>query len=261
VILNVGGVIDVTAWRDDADAILLAWQGGQESGNAVAGILSGKINPSGKLTTTFPMSYDDVPSAKNFPGKNLSTEEVKGIGGFSMGYKSEVSYEEGIYTGYRYYNTFNIIPAYAFGYGLSYTTFSYSDLKLSSATFNGEITATVTITNSGNVAGKEVVQLYINAPGKKMDKPAIELKGFAKTNLLQPGKSQTISFVISAKDLASFDTNRSSWIAEDGKYLVMIGASSINLPKRAGFSVPEEIIVEKCNKVLAPQVPINELRK
>lgn len=261
VILNVGGVIDVTAWRDDADAVLLAWQGGQESGNAVAGILSGKINPSGKLTTTFPMSYDDVPSAKNFPGKNLSTEEVKGIGGFSMGYKSEVSYEEGIYVGYRYYNTFNVIPAYAFGYGLSYTNFSYSDLKLSSATFSGKITATVTVTNSGNVAGKEVVQLYITAPGKKMDKPAIELKGFAKTNLLQPGKSQTISFVISPKDLASFDTSSSSWIAEDGKYRVMIGASSINLPKTAEFSVPEEIVVEKCNKVMAPQSPINELRK
>ncbi|MEO7767287.1 MAG: glycoside hydrolase family 3 C-terminal domain-containing protein, partial [Ferruginibacter sp.] len=148
VILNVGGVVDVTSWNDDADAILLSWQGGQEAGNAVADILGGKVNPSGKLTATFPVSYDDVPSAKNFPGKNLSKEEEKGIGGFSMGFESEVVYEEGIYVGYRYYNTFGVKPAYPFGFGLSYTNFRYGNMKLSSATFNGKITISVDITNT-----------------------------------------------------------------------------------------------------------------
>ena len=113
---------------------------------------------------------------------------------------AEVTYEEGIYVGYRYYNTFNVKTAYEFGYGLSYTNFNYSNLTLSSSIFSGKIIATVTITNSGSVAGKEVVQLYLNAPAKKTDKPSEELKAFAKTNLLQPGKSQTLKFVINASE-------------------------------------------------------------
>jgi beta-glucosidase len=180
-----------------------------------------------------------------------------------MGMKSipaEVTYEEGIYVGYRYYNTFNVKPTYEFGYGLSYTSFKYSNLKLSSPSFNGKINATVTVTNSGNIAGKEVVQLYLSAPSKKLDKPSEELKAFAKTDLLQPGKSQTVSFVINAADLASFDTKSASWIAEAGKYTVKIGASSRDIKAKATFTLAKDIVTEKDHKVLVPQQAIEEIK-
>jgi beta-glucosidase len=259
VILNIGGVIEVNSWKENADAILLAWQPGLEAGNAIADIISGKVNPSGKLTTTFPVSYKDVPSAKGFPGKEFS-EQATGTGsGRQM--PAEVTYEEGIYVGYRYYNTFNVIPAYEFGYGLSYTNFGYSNLKLSSLIFNGKISATVTVTNRGSIAGKEVVQLYISASHKKMNKPSEELKAFAKTGLLKPGQSQTITFNLNAVDLASFDTPTSSWIAEAGKYTVKIGASSNNIKQSSSFTLAKDIVTEKDHKVLVPQVDIIELKK
>ena len=261
VILNVGGVVDVNAWVNDADAILLAWQGGQESGNAVADVLSGSINPSGKLTSSFPAAYADIPSAKSFPGKNLSTEPVKGHGGMVLGYDSEVTYEEGIYVGYRYYNTFHVKTAYPFGYGLSYTQFTYDKLALSNTVFNKPITATVTVTNAGKIAGKEVVQLYISAPTNHLNKPEEELKGFAKTALLQPGQSEQVSFIIQAKDLSSFYTNKSSWIADAGTYTVKIGASSSDFRQTATFKLATETVTEKCHKVLVPQSPITELKK
>jgi len=258
VVLNIGGVIDVTSWRDNADAILLAWQPGLEAGNAIANVLNGKINPSGKLATTFPMDYKDVPSAKNFPGKEYPDQATGS--GFMRQVPAEVTYEEGIYVGYRYYNTFNVSPAYEFGYGLSYTNFDYSNLKLSSSSFNNKITATVTIKNTGKVAGKEAVQLYISAPAKNLDKPSEELKAFAKTKLLQPGESQTISFDIDAADLSSFDTNRESWVADAGTYSVKIGASSKNIKQTATFDLAKEIVTEKDNKVLVPQTQINEMK-
>lgn len=261
VILNIGGVIDVSSWRDEADAILLAWQGGQESGNAVADILSGKVNPSGKLTMTFPASYDDVPSASNFPGKNLSSEPLKGLGGMILGYESEVVYQEGIYNGYRYYNTFNVKPAYSFGYGLSYTDFNYSPIKLSSSSFKDRLIITLDVINTGKVAGKEIVEIYISAPTGKLNKPSEELKAFGKTSLLQPGQKQTMRFEINAKDLASFSTSSTSWIAEAGTYTVKAGSSSTNIKQQANFHLDNELVVEKCHKVLAPQVEIAERRK
>jgi beta-glucosidase len=259
VVLNIGGVVEMASWRDNADAILLAWQPGLEAGNAIADILSGKANPSGKLATTFPMKYEDVPSSKNFPGKEFPEQATQGNFGFRQ-MPAEVTYEEGIYVGYRFYNTFNVKPAYEFGYGLSYTTFDYSNLKLSSASFGKTITATVTVKNSGRAAGKEVVELYLSAPANKLDKPSEELKGFAKTRLLQPGESQTLSFTLNARDLASFDTTITSWVAEAGQYTVKIGSSSLNIKQTAAFGLTKEIVVEKDHKVLAPQVPINELR-
>ena len=260
VILNIGGVVEIASWRDDVDAILLAWQPGLEAGNAIADILSGKVNPSGKLATTFPVTYNDVPSAKNFPGKEFPEQAIEGNFGRKI-IPAEVTYEEGIYVGYRYYNTFNIKPAYEFGYGLSYTKFNYSNLKLSASTFNNKITATVTIKNSGDKAGKEIVQLYLSAPSKNLDKPAEELKSFAKTNLLQPGQSQTINFVLNAGDLASFYVYKSSWIAEAGKYTVKIGASSTDIKQTATFTLAKDIVTEKTNKVLSPVAEITELKK
>ena len=226
----------------------------------MADILSGKVNPSGKLATTFPVKYEDDVTGKNFPGIEFPEKATTGMMGMKA-IPAEVTYEEGIYVGYRYYNTFNIKPAYEFGYGLSYTNFTYSNLKLSATTFNGKIIATVDVKNTGKVAGKEVVQVYIAAPSKKLQKPAIELKAFGKTNLLLPGQKQTLKFEIAAKDLASFNTESTSWIAEAGKYEVKVGASSLSIKQNASFQLPKEIVVEKCNKVLAPQIDIKELKK
>lgn len=248
VVLNIGGAIETASWKDNADAILLAWQPGLEAGNAVADLLSGAVNPSGKLAVSFPAKYEDVPSAKNFPGTPVD-------------HPAEVVYEEGIYVGYRYFNSFGIKPSYPFGYGISYTQFAYSDFKLSSTTFNNKLTATVTITNTGKISGKEVVQLYLSAPKKELDKPSEELKGFAKTDLLKPGASQTITFTLTSKDLASFNTNQSAWIADAGSYIVKAGASSEDIKLTKDFVLTKDIVVEKVNKALVRQVTINELKK
>ncbi|MEO6539224.1 MAG: glycoside hydrolase family 3 C-terminal domain-containing protein [Ferruginibacter sp.] len=258
VVLNIGGVIEMASWQNKADAILLTWQPGMEAGNAVADLLSGKVNPSGKLATTFPVKYEDVPSAKSFPGKEFPEQATTGMMGMKA-MPAEVTYEEGIYVGYRYYNTFKIKPTYEFGYGLSYTDFKYSNLVLSSKQFNKKIIATITITNNGKTAGKEVVQLYITAPSGKVDKPSEELKGFAKTGLLQPGQSEKIIITINAGDLASFNTPETAWIADAGIYTVKIGASSSNIKQTARFSLPKNLVTEKCYKVLAPQVRIHEM--
>ena len=260
VVLNIGGVIETASWRDQVDGILLAWQPGLEAGNAITDVLSGKVNPSGKLASTFPVNYEDVPSAKNFPGKNLPMPEGEKPSPM-RGRPSEVTYEEGIYVGYRYFNTFDVKTAYPFGYGLSYTTFKYSDLKLSSKTFNGSVTATVTVTNKGDVAGREVVEVYVTAPSATMQKPAEELRAFGKTKTLQPDESQTLSFTLTAKDLESFDTAQSSWVAEGGSYTVKVGASSTDIKKTAKFDLPKTIVVEKVHNVLKPQVTITELSK
>jgi beta-glucosidase len=255
VVLNVGGVTEVASWRDQADAILLAWQPGQEGGHAVADVLSGRVNPSGKLATTFPVAYTDVPFSANFPGKLL---DASAKGGF-MGAPSENTYEEGIYVGYRYYNTFQVKPAYEFGYGLSYTTFAYGPLTVVRSP-NNDLTARVSVTNSGKVPGKEVVQLYVSAPKGPLDKPERELKAFAKTNLLQPGQSQTFTFKLTAADLASFRTATSSWVADAGAYTVRVGASSQTTKGQASFSLPQEVVVQKSRPLLVPQQPLHDLR-
>jgi beta-glucosidase len=258
VTLNIGGVVDLSQWRDQADAILLAWQPGLEGGNAIADIISGKVNPSGKLATTFPAAYQDDITAKNFPGKEFKDRPVSGLFG-QKAYEAEVVYEEGIYVGYRYYNTFNIKPAYEFGYGLSYTDFSYTNLKTSAPSITDNLQVSVTVSNSGSVAGKEVVQLYISAPNNKLDKPAAELKAFAKTKLLQPGESQEITFTLIPADLASFDTKTSSWIADAGNYTARIGTSQKTVLSST-FKLAKDVVVEKVNKVLVPKEPINELK-
>lgn len=266
VILNVGGVIETASWRDMPDAVLLAWQAGQETGNSIADILCGKVTPSGKLASTFPVNYTDVPSAKNFPGKvtvqsqPAANAENDMTAGFRRPQASEVVYEEGIYTGYRYYNTFKVPVSYEFGFGLSYTTFEYSNLKLSSANFSKSISVTVVVKNTGKVAGKEVVQLYLSAPAVRLDKPESELKGFAKTKLLQPGEAQTLTFVLDAMALASFDPATSSWIADEGKYTVNICASSKDIRQSASFNLGKNLTVKKESIALVPKVKINELK-
>jgi beta-glucosidase len=173
---------------------------------------------------------------------------------------AEVTYEEGIYVGYRYYNTFGVKTAYEFGYGLSYTDFKFSDLKLSSPKFENNLTATVTVTNTGSVAGKEVVQLYLTAPKKKIDKPSIELKAFSKTGLLKPGESQTLTFKLTADDLASYNTKSASWVADAGKYIVKIGGSSLDIKQSATFELSKDMVTAKVQNALTPLVTINEMK-
>jgi len=259
VILNIGGVVEVASWRDSVDGILLAWQPGLEAGNAIADVLSGKIDPSGRLATTFAMDYKDEPSAKNFPGKEFPLPEGQKPN-MMMGKPSEVTYEEGIYVGYRYFDAFKVKPAYEFGYGLSYTKFKLSDIKVSSPTFKGSITVKVSVKNTGNVAGKEVVQLYLSAPTQNIDKPEDELKAFAKTGLLAPGQSQFMVFTLHPSDLASFYTGKSEWIADAGEYKVKVGISSRNIEKTVSFTLAKPIITERTHTALTPQVSIDELK-
>jgi beta-glucosidase len=260
VILNVGGVVETASWKDIPDAILLAWQGGQETGNSIADILGGKVNPSGKLAATFPVNYEDNPSSKTFPGKELPTNPSAQAQQGARGRAAEVTYEDGIYVGYRYYETFKVKPSYEFGYGLSFTNFEYSNLKLSSTQFNDNLTVTVDVKNAGKAAGKEAAQLYLSAPTGKLDKPAMELKAFAKTRLLQPGESQTLTMVINSRSLASFDPEASSWIADAGTYTVKVGASSKDIRQNATFTLGKPLTVKKETASLIPKVKINELK-
>lgn len=248
IILNIGGVIETVSWHDQADAVLLAWQPGIEAGNSVADVLSGLVNPSGKIAVTFPVKYTDGFSSKNFPG--LPVENP-----------TQVKYEEGVYVGYRYFSSFGVKPVYPFGFGLSYTQFAYSNLKLSSDKFNKKITATVVVKNTGKVPGKEVVQLYLSAPVKSIDKPKLELKGFAKTGLLKPGESQTLTFNIDVRSLASFNTEVSSWVADAGNYTVKIGASVDDIKLTKSFTLENDLEVERVHKALVPQIKIDELTK
>jgi beta-glucosidase len=257
-------VIETAGWRDVPDAILLALQPGQEAGNSIVDVLSGKVNPSGKLADSFPLSYSDVPSAGNFPGKELESGKVSagdsGRDRFDVfTTNAEVVYEEDIYLGYRYYNTFDKDVAYEFGYGLSYTTFEYDIPKLSSDEFKDVIKISIDVKNAGPVAGKEVVQVYLSAPAEILDKPREELVAFAKTGLLEPGQSQTLSFELVSRDLASFVAAESCWIAEAGQYKVKIGASSRDIRQTAAFSFGQDIVVRKVNRALSPQKEINRL--
>lgn len=246
VILNIGGVIETNSWKDKVDAILVAWQPGQEGGNSVADVITGKVNPSGKLTMTFPADYNNHASADNWLG--LPANDPK-----------DVYYKEGIYVGYRYFNTFKVKPSYEFGFGQSYTTFEFSNLNLNTATFKDEIKVTVTVKNTGKTAGKEVAQLYLTAPSQLEDKPSIELKGFAKTKTLKPGESETISFTLKAKDLASFIDAQSAWIAEKGMYTVKVGASSEDIQLKKEFTVSADITAEKVHDTFKTEEGFKDL--
>jgi beta-glucosidase len=265
-VINTDGVIETASWRQFPDAILLAWQPGQETGNAIVDVLSGIVNPSGKLADTFPISYEDVPSAKNFPGVELpkTAEDVKkeeAFPAFMRTVPAEVVYEEDVYVGYRYFNTFNIPVAYEFGFGLSFTQFRYDNIEINSSRFTDPLIVSVDVRNTGMTAGREVVEVYLSAPAKKLNKPDGVLTAFGKTKLLNPGESQKMSFSINAKQLASFDAASSSWIAEAGKYTVKIGASSRDIRQTASFELGEELTVKKVNRALAPSRTIHTLSR
>ncbi len=258
VIINSGSVIETASWSGYPDAILCAWQPGMEGGNSVADLLTGKVNPSGKLTMTWPLAATDHPSTKGYPGTmDFYTYEVtRGYVGQVAGY-DYTNHDEDIYVGYRFFDTFNREVAYPFGFGLSYTTFEFSK-PVVKAKGKDAVEVSITIKNTGAVSGKEVAQIYVQAPKGKLEKPAQELKAFAKTRELQPGESQTLTMTIPVRDLASFDEAGSQWLTEAGNYTFRIGNSSRNLPLSASLTLKE--YTEKVNNALAPKQKLNLLK-
>lgn len=263
VVLNVGGAIETASWKAQPDAILCAWQGGQEGGNSVADILCGKVSPSGKLAMTFPVHYQDHASTENFP-VNLTADialvaserEARKAG--KVENVDYTDYEEDIFVGYRYFDSFDRQVSYPFGYGLSYTTFEYTNPVIEP---NGtSYTVRVDVTNTGKVPGKEVVQLYVSAPDAgRADKPERELKAFAKTAELKPGETVNVAMTVNAADLASFDEAASSWVVSAGRYQFLIGASLQDIRATLKADVPASST--KVSNILKPQVELHLLKR
>ena len=258
VIINSGSVMETCSWRDRVDAILCAWQPGEEGGNSVADVLTGKANPSGKLTMTWPIAATDHQSTKNFP-QDYDMYTYREMLGWGSEIKGEdfSNHEEDIYVGYRYFDTFQKEVAYPFGFGLSYTTFEFSKPVVKSRA--GQVDISVTVKNTGKVSGKEVAQVYVTAPKGRLEKPAHELKAFAKTRELKPGESQTLTMSLQLRDLASFDEANSQWLTEAGQYTFRIGSSSRDLPLSATLKLAE--YTEKTNNVMAPKQALNLLKQ
>ncbi len=261
VVLNIGGVIETASWKDLPDAILLAWQGGQEGGNSVADVLSGAANPSGKLPMTFPGKWEDAASSANFPheGKMSSMDFTDhGAGKTAINLWDYTEYDEDIYVGYRYFDSFDKEVSYPFGYGLSYTTFEYSEPTIAQ---NGDVyTVTVNVKNTGKVAGKEVVELYVSAPdAAAVNKPEKELKAYAKTPALQPGESAEVVLNVNAADLASYDEASSSWVVDAGNYAFLVGASSRDIKGKVEAEVAAS--TTKTSDVLRPLHPLHTLKR
>ena len=259
VIINSGSVIETALWSGYPDAILCAWQPGMEGGNSIADLLTGKVNPSGKLTMTWPIAATDHPSTKNFPGylDQYSKDIIRNYAGKVPG-NDYTNHDEDIYVGYRYFDTFNREVAYPFGFGLSYTTFEFSK-PVVKAKGKDAVEVSVSVKNTGKVSGKEVAQVYVAAPKGKLEKPAQELKAFAKTRELKPGESQTLTMTIPVRDLASFDEAGSQWLAEAGTYTFNIGANSRDIAVSAQLKITE--YTEKTTNALAPQQPLNLLKQ
>ena len=259
VIINSGSVMETASWRDRVDAILVAWQPGIEGGNSVADILTGKVNPSGKLTMTWPIAATDHPSTANF-AKDYDMYTYKNLLDWSKGNIKGYDYsnhEEDIYVGYRYFDTFKKNVAYPFGYGLSYTTFEFGKPSVKAKGNNIEVS--VTIKNTGKVAGKEVAEVYVTAPKGAYEKPAKELKTFGKTRELKPGESQTLKMTLEKRDLASFDEANSQWKVDAGNYLFKVGSDVENIKGTATLKVAE--YTEKTSNACAPKVQLNYLKQ
>ena len=259
VLLNLGGVIETASWNTLPDAILCAWQAGQEGGNSVVDVLSGRQSPSGKFTMTWPVKFTDAYSTRNFP-----IDQDPRIDMMNQGQHGNVKnvdytdYEEDIYVGYRYFDSFDVPVSYPFGFGLSYTTFEYSDAKVS--VDGDKATVNVTIKNTGNREGKEVVELYVSAPDPKAaNKPAKELKAFAKTKNLKPGESETLTLTVKTADLASFDESASAWVVAEGEYQFLVAASAAEIKATLTASVKAQ--QTKVHDVLKPQTKINLLKR
>ncbi len=232
VIVNSGGGVNMSGWNQQAAAILYAWYGGQAGARAVAGIISGKVNPSGKLPVTIEMSFKDSPGYGYIPegetlysGWNEEAERVHPV--------FDVPYNESIFVGYRWYEKKDVEPLYPFGFGLSFTTFRYDNLRLSSRSFHaGEpLTVTFTVTNTGKTAGSETAQLYIADQESKVPRPVKELKGFEKFSL-NPGESKKVVITLQGEDFSYWSPEKKDWYAEPGKFTILVGPSSAQIELR-----------------------------
>lgn len=271
VVLNVCGPIETAPIANEVDAILCAFEPGQECGNSVMDVLTGKVNPSGRLPMTWQVAFGDAPADHNFPADyefDMSAFRRAFSGGSAKdaaeraqreAEKVEVKdvdytlYEEDIYVGYRYFDTYQRPVSYPFGFGLSYTTFGY---EIVSSAINGdECQLVVKVTNTGKTAGREVVQAYVKAPKGSIDKPAKELKAFGKTRELKPGESQTLTLTWKTMDMASFNEKTSAWVLDKGVYQFMAAASSADVRATATQRVAKTR-TEKVHNVMAPQQKI-----
>ena len=269
VLLDICSPIDVASWQDQVDAIVCTWQGGQESGFSVADVLSGKVNPSGKLPMTFQIKYGDAYADKNFPA-NVDDKTLGAM--FMWGYNKDeapkdrqpqkdidfTNYEEDIYVGYRYFDSFGKPVAYPFGFGLSYTTFGYENLSVTET--NGVYTVKVDVKNTGDKAGRNVVELFVAAPNsKKMNKPEKELRNYAKTRLLRPGETETVTMTVATEDLASFNEKASAWKTDAGVYTFMICSSANDIECKTTAKVKSW--TKKVKNVMKPNVKLNLLHR
>lgn len=215
VILSCGSVVDMS-WEGCARSILISYLGGQAGAGAAVDILLGRANPCGKLAESWPYKLEDLPSTANFPGTGKTVE-----------------YREGLYVGYRWFDSAKVEPRYPFGYGLSYSRFELTNMRLSDrkATDEGEITVSCDVTNLGNMAGAEIVQLYVAAPGDRICRPAKELKGFEKVRL-NPGETKRVWFKLGGRDFAWYNAAQGRWCVENGTYEILLGNSSRNIRLR-----------------------------
>lgn len=236
VVLNVSGAVEICSWRDNVDAILMAWLGGQECGAAIVDVLSGDVCPSGKLAQTLPIDYRHHPSAVNFPiGTSIGEDLTR--------------YEEDVFVGYRYFDSYKCPVAYPFGYGMSYTDFAYSNF---SAQLDGDtVRFALTVKNVGDVAGREVAQIYMGEPNwQALNRPANELKAFAKTRLLQPGESETLQMALHRRLLSAFDAEESAWVRSAGECSFVAAASIEDVRLSATVSLPD--YREEVGNILRP---------
>ncbi|MBP5208226.1 MAG: glycoside hydrolase family 3 C-terminal domain-containing protein [Clostridia bacterium] len=243
VLINTGSAIEVASWRDLVDGIIFIGYPGQGAGDAVAAVLSGEVNPSAKTTMSWPLSYSDTPAHLYFPGN-----------------PGKAVYYEDIYVGYRYYGTFGVDVAYPFGYGLSYTEFEYSGFTVKENK-NGTFTAKLTVKNTGNAAGRETAQIYVSKPETTLEQPKYELCGFAKTKLLQPGESETLTIVITADDLYSYDTENSRYIIDKGEYKFYAAASAADIRAEANAEIKElRVIYDVENRCVPSPEPAHIIK-
>ena len=233
VVLNIGGVIETHSWKDLPDAILLAWQAGQESGNSIVDILNGKVNPSGKLPMTFPVALNDHRSTKNFPTDGTASDmtpmfdkKEKPLSEQTKN-KDFTIYEEGLYVGCRHFEKEDINTSYPFGYGLSYTNFDYSNIVAKNV--NDTINISLDVKNTGNISGKEIVQIYFSKSNSSVDRPKKELKDFSKTKLLKSGEKVKVDFSLPITDLSYWDDEKNEWVIEKGNYEIFAGSSSSDI--------------------------------
>lgn len=243
VVLNTGSPIETVSWRDQVDAILWCGYAGQGTGTAVASVLTGEVNPSAKTTITWPVDYNATPAYRYFPGTGFNA-----------------TYYEDIYVGYRYYETFGVEVAYPFGYGLSYTTFAYSDYQLRQNN-DGTVTVWVTVTNTGDVAGREIVQLYVSKPETTFEQAKQELCGFAKTTLLEPGASERVCIRVSVDAIKTYDTAGSRWILDRGDYVYAVGASSADLHLTKTVTLSGLTVVQDVENRCVPTTEFDYIRK